>query len=170
MANIYDICEYFGKRKFYQQRLPEVYLRLRELSKVVTVFVFIHPEEINVKLQYLPLYKLNFVFMFFFKYCVVLYNFEALDESTLVVSEGEVLRIIQKHDDNKNDEWWLLERGDEKTRGYVPSNYVELIRDKSTFAKRHAETRTPHQNDALHDDSSFGNESQTTNEYGSAVI
>ena len=61
------------------------------------------------------------------------------------VKEGESLKILQKHDDNQNDEWWLLERVvveipvekdvekiteeavTAKTSGYVPSNYIQLI-------------------------------------------
>ena len=84
--------------------------------------------------------------LFPFQYCKVLYTFDALDESTLSVVEGEYLKVVQKHDDNMNDEWWLLERlteesstndslnNDNKTqtsltkdRGYVPSNYIKLL-------------------------------------------
>jgi len=60
-----------------------------------------------------------------------------LDDTTISVKEGENLKILQKHDDNMNEEWWLLERvvdlatEDEsvevRKRGYVPSNYVQLI-------------------------------------------
>ena len=74
----------------------------------------------------------------------MLYTFDALDESTLSVIEGEYLKVIQKHDDNMNEEWWLLERLSEesstndsltnenktslnKDRGYVPSNYIKLL-------------------------------------------
>jgi hypothetical protein len=63
-----------------------------------------------------------------------MYNFEAIDESTLTVEEGEILKILQRHDDNMNEEWWLLEKQTEdlllispKPRGYVPSNYVEIV-------------------------------------------
>ena len=65
----------------------------------------------------------------------MLYTFESLDETTLSVKEGENLKILQKHDDNLNEEWWLLEKVSEnesptsepKLRGYVPSNYVQPI-------------------------------------------
>ena len=77
----------------------------------------------------------------------MLYTFDALDESTLSVIEGEYLKVVQKHDDNMNEEWWLLERLSEesstnddslttndnkppsltKDRGYVPSNYIKLL-------------------------------------------
>ena len=51
------------------------------------------------------------------------------------VMEGENLKILQKHDDNLNEEWWLLEKVSDndsvttepKMRGYVPSNYVQPI-------------------------------------------
>jgi hypothetical protein len=60
-----------------------------------------------------------------------LYTFEAIDETTLSVSEGEKLKILQKHDDNFNHEWWLLEKVDSSKhfahRGYVPFNYVEIV-------------------------------------------
>lgn len=54
----------------------------------------------------------------------------------MTVYEGENLKILQKHDDNMNDEWWLLEKvlvagqqiaQNTMIRGYVPSNYVQLI-------------------------------------------
>jgi len=73
--------------------------------------------------------------------CVVLYSFEAIDETTLSIDEGERLKVVQKHDDNMNEEWWLVERFQsaskndtaklniitKKHRGYVPFNYVELV-------------------------------------------
>jgi hypothetical protein len=71
-----------------------------------------------------------------FQYCRALYAFDSIDETTMSVKEGENLKILQKHDDNFNDEWWLLEKIiSEKShqndnimiRGYVPSNYVQLI-------------------------------------------
>jgi hypothetical protein len=59
-----------------------------------------------------------------------LYNFEALDSNTLSVNEGEKMKIVQRHDDNLNNEWWLVEKGDSKKVGYVPSNYIELLSDR----------------------------------------
>lgn len=65
-----------------------------------------------------------------------MYTFESIDETTMTVHEGENLKILQKHDDNMNDEWWLLEKilvagqqiaQNSMIRGYVPSNYVQLI-------------------------------------------
>ena len=87
------------------------------------------------------MWKVFFNSLFPFQYCKVLYTFDALDESTLSVVEGEYLKVVQKHDDNMNDEWWLLERLAEesstndsltqtsltKDRGYVPSNYIKLL-------------------------------------------
>lgn len=73
--------------------------------------------------------------------CIALYSFEAIDETTLSIDEGERLKVVQKHDDNMNEEWWLVERFQsasnndaanklniitKKHRGYVPFNYVEL--------------------------------------------
>lgn len=91
---------------------------------------------------------------------------------------------MQKHDDNKNEEWWLLERYNKASlnvneiRGYVPSNYVELIKDNSKLKKLDREQRI--KSDKMHisesrnqlnlTDSSFGNDSQFTTEYGLAVI
>ena len=84
-------------------------------------------------------------------FCQVLYKFDSLDKSTLSVAEGEYLKVLQKHDDNMNEEWWLLERlpptnklttdsssassssssavavADESCRGYVPANYVKYL-------------------------------------------
>jgi len=67
-----------------------------------------------------------------FEYCRALYPFLAIDDTTLTVNEGDNFKIIQKHDDNGNNEWWLLEKlqkqnDESKMQGYVPSNYVELI-------------------------------------------
>ena len=54
----------------------------------------------------------------------------------MTVQEGENLKILQKHDDNMNEEWWLVEKAyisgqqlsqNVMIRGYVPSNYVQLI-------------------------------------------
>ena len=110
-----------------------------------------------------------------------------MDEATLTVKEGELLKILQKHDDNKNEEWWLLERENRmllntnEIRGYVPSNYVELIKDRSKLRehinsnamckkadKTQLNCESPNQLNLT--DSSFGNESQFTIEYGLAVI
>ena len=75
------------------------------------------------------------MFLIIIKYCRVLYTFEAIDDTTLSVAEGENLKILQMHDDNMNDEWWLVEKVVPpeqlfiipRNRGYVPSNYVEPI-------------------------------------------
>ncbi|CAF0837962.1 unnamed protein product [Brachionus calyciflorus] len=65
------------------------------------------------------------------EFCVALYAFEALNESTLTISEGERFKIIDKHDSNYNNEWWFVERIDDfelGRQGYVPANYVELVK------------------------------------------
>ena len=109
---------------------------------------------------------------------MALYTFEALDETTLTVIEGEKLKILQKHDDNMNDEWWLLEKLDEngdhdpsnKPRGYVPSNYVELLTDGSNNSKSNLNQTSLNNEDKIASiESSFANTSQAT-ENGSAVI
>ena len=67
------------------------------------------------------------------EYCIALYNFDAVDSNTLSICEGEMLKILQKSDDNSNSEWWLVEKEDNKKVGYVPSNYVQLVfNDKLT--------------------------------------
>lgn len=60
--------------------------------------------------------------------CVALYAFESISESTLTIEEGDRFRVLQKHDDNMNSDWWLLEKLDTATNsiGYVPANYVSL--------------------------------------------
>jgi hypothetical protein len=76
--------------------------------------------------------------------CIALYSFEAIDETTLSIDEGERLKIVQKHDDNMNQEWWLVERSQpasnnmiqKKHRGYVPFNYVEIIATSENFSKK----------------------------------
>lgn len=122
-----------------------------------------------------------------------MYTFDAIDDSTLSVAEGEKLRILQKHDDNMNDEWWLLEKIstsasfiDPRPRGYVPSNYVELASDnrKSSMKPRES-TLNEHKNtdnreseiekendnkrETLSRASSPGNTSQLTENSTSAV-
>lgn len=66
------------------------------------------------------------------EYCTALYNFDALDSNTLTISEGEKLKVVQKNDDNLNSEWWLVEK-ENKTIGYVPSNYVEIINNNNNL-------------------------------------
>ena len=130
----------------------------------------------------------NNLFFNLFKCCVALYTFEALDEATMSVKEGELLKILQKHDDNMNDEWWFLERArisidSNETRGYVPSNYVEIVKknsqenpivrnepNKNTKWKSIQSHLSESSNQLNLTDSSFGNESQCTIEYGLAVI
>lgn len=71
------------------------------------------------------------------KVCVALYAFESISESTLTISEGDRFRVLQKHDDNMNSDWWLLEKLQPASTtnvlaasnllvGYVPANYVSL--------------------------------------------
>jgi hypothetical protein len=75
--------------------------------------------------------------------CRVMFAFESMDESTLTVNENEILQVLQMHDDNLNNEWWLLKKTNNQHNhndisnneikrdvcGYVPSNYVEIINE-----------------------------------------
>lgn len=45
------------------------------------------------------------------------------------MKEGEKFRVMEKHDSNMNNEWWLVQKIDETLQGYVPANYVELIKN-----------------------------------------
>ncbi|KAI1726454.1 SH3 domain-containing protein [Ditylenchus destructor] len=45
------------------------------------------------------------------------------DNNQIVVAEGEMVVIQQKHDDAGNDEWWLVKKQNSET-GYVPAAYL----------------------------------------------
>ncbi|XP_028285720.1 dynamin-binding protein isoform X2 [Parambassis ranga] len=51
-----------------------------------------------------------------------LYTFNARCDNELSISANQQLRILEFHDMNGNNEWWLGEAGGR--RGYVPSNYI----------------------------------------------
>ncbi|XP_043283380.1 dynamin-binding protein-like [Venturia canescens] len=48
------------------------------------------------------------------------------NDSTLSITKGQALKLIKKHDEEGNEEWWLMRNRDGK-EGYVPSNYLEKI-------------------------------------------
>uniref|UniRef100_A0A8C2CV14 Dynamin-binding protein n=1 Tax=Cyprinus carpio TaxID=7962 RepID=A0A8C2CV14_CYPCA len=51
-----------------------------------------------------------------------LYSFSARCANELSISANQQVRILEFHDMNGNQEWWLGEAGGRK--GYVPSNYI----------------------------------------------
>lgn len=59
-----------------------------------------------------------------FQYVCVEYDLAASNENTLGVQKGQVLMLVQKHDLQGNDEWWLV-RDREGHEGYVPANYLK---------------------------------------------
>jgi hypothetical protein len=68
-------------------------------------------------------------------FCIAIYRFDAIDQSTMSVNQGEKLRICQTHDDNMNQDWWFLERVvRSEQRGFVPASYVRLISEATTLS------------------------------------
>lgn len=57
-----------------------------------------------------------------FQIYYALYTFNARCDNELSISANQQLRILEFHDMNGNNEWWLGEVGGR--RGYVPSNYI----------------------------------------------
>lgn len=58
------------------------------------------------------------------QFVYALYDFQNADlPGTLPIKEGQALRIIQKHDQKMNADWWLVENRS-GGKGYVPHNYV----------------------------------------------
>lgn len=55
----------------------------------------------------------------------MLYSYKGKDYSA---KKGEVLLLLDK----TTNDWWKVERENEKTTGYVPSNYVKEIKPKKT--------------------------------------
>ncbi|XP_012277640.1 dynamin-binding protein [Orussus abietinus] len=54
----------------------------------------------------------------------VLYDVSLRHPGTLSALAGQVLKLIQPHDEKGNAEWWLMKDRDGHT-GYVPSNFME---------------------------------------------
>ena len=50
------------------------------------------------------------------------YDFEASNPGELDMIAGDSLKVIQKHDQSDNAEWWLVERNGRT--GYVPAAYL----------------------------------------------
>ncbi|XP_058802732.1 dynamin-binding protein-like [Phymastichus coffea] len=58
------------------------------------------------------------------EYVYALYDFQAVDlAGTLPIKEGQALKVLQKHDEKMNSNWWLVENRF-GGKGYVPYNYV----------------------------------------------
>ena len=54
---------------------------------------------------------------------IVEYNFEAINPGELTVCEGQVVRLIRKHDSKGNNEWWFVEYNGKQ--GFVPQDYFK---------------------------------------------
>ena len=61
----------------------------------------------------------------FTEYYGLEYDFEALNQGELSVAEGQLVKIIRKHDSKGNTEWWLVEH--DGKQGYVPNNYLLFV-------------------------------------------
>ncbi|CAF1113081.1 unnamed protein product [Rotaria sp. Silwood1] len=59
---------------------------------------------------------------------IALYDFYCTIEGVLSIQIGERLKVLQHSDDDKNEEWWYVEKiNDTRQRGYVPANYIQAI-------------------------------------------
>ncbi|CAM4927698.1 unnamed protein product [Rotaria socialis] len=57
-----------------------------------------------------------------------LYDFDSTIDCVLSLRAGEQLKILKCSDDDKNEEWWYVEKlNDSKQRGYVPANYIQSV-------------------------------------------
>ncbi|CAF5215788.1 unnamed protein product, partial [Rotaria magnacalcarata] len=57
-----------------------------------------------------------------------LYDFDSTIEGVLSLHVGEQLKILKCSDDDRNEEWWYVEKlNDPKQRGYVPANYIQSV-------------------------------------------
>lgn len=61
---------------------------------------------------------------FCLQYVRVEYALAASNENTLAVHKGQILKLLQKHDLQGNEEWWLVSDRDGH-EGYVPANYLK---------------------------------------------
>ena len=67
--------------------------------------------------------------MVFISICKALYDYTPQGDNELAISEGELLYILEK---SNEDDWWKAkkkaagEEGDEPT-GLIPNNYVEEV-------------------------------------------
>ena len=52
-----------------------------------------------------------------------IYDFASRTPLELTIHEGELLQIVQMHDNDGNGEWWLAVNNAGQ-RGYVPAQYV----------------------------------------------
>ncbi len=41
------------------------------------------------------------------------------------LADGDICKVIEKHDKKNDPEWWLIEKNN--VRGYAPRNYVKLL-------------------------------------------
>ncbi|XP_059488491.1 dynamin-binding protein-like [Neocloeon triangulifer] len=52
------------------------------------------------------------------------YNFDPINNFTLKLTKGQVLKVINKYDQQGNEEWWYVENRS-GGQGYVPANYLK---------------------------------------------
>jgi hypothetical protein len=50
------------------------------------------------------------------------YSFQARNDLELTMNEGDIVRVIEEHDQDGNSEWWLVDHYGK--RGYVPASYI----------------------------------------------
>ena len=53
------------------------------------------------------------------------YSFQGINSGELTVREGELVKVISKHDQKGNTEWWLVDYNGEK--GYVPGGFLVFV-------------------------------------------
>ena len=58
-----------------------------------------------------------------------LYDFDGKNlTGTLSIKAGEPFKVIRKHDEKNNHEWWLVEARNGNS-GYVPFNYLGPVKN-----------------------------------------
>lgn len=63
---------------------------------------------------------------FFFQFYYAAYSFEARNSNELSLFEGQVVTVLNKHDQENNPEWWFVDA--DGVKGYAPANYLRPMR------------------------------------------
>ncbi len=67
-----------------------------------------------------------FMLNVFDEYCMAMFDFKAIKNNMIDLTEGKIYKIKEKCDKKLDPEWWLVESSENKI-GYVPQCYVKLL-------------------------------------------
>ena len=81
-------------------------------------FLFFNFEKVTI-------YCVSTYFFLSLQYYQAIYPFIARNDLEVSLTEGHYVKVIEKHDLDGNDEWWLVEV--EGHQGYAPANYIEKV-------------------------------------------